>query len=157
MPVCSTTKSFLTLCDPIDYSSPGSTVHGISHSRILVPMRMVSHFSRAWLFVTLWTIAHQVPLSMGFSSKNTGVGWHSLFQRIFPTQGTEPASHVSCIGRRILYYERHLGDPNVGRHTCLHVLIHLCIHIYVHVYTYTYTCTYIQHHTCVQLLRLHRL
>ena len=25
-----------------------------------------SHFSRVQLFVTLWTIAHQAPLSMGF-------------------------------------------------------------------------------------------
>ena len=28
---------------------------------------MVSHFSRIRLFATLWTVAHQVPLSMGFS------------------------------------------------------------------------------------------
>ena len=28
---------------------------------------MLSHFSHVPLFVTLWTIAHQVPLSMGFS------------------------------------------------------------------------------------------
>ena len=33
-------------------------------------------------------IAHQAPLSMGFPSKNTGVGSYSLRQRIFPTQGT---------------------------------------------------------------------
>ena len=26
-----------------------------------------SHFSHAWLFATLWTRAHQAPLSMGFS------------------------------------------------------------------------------------------
>ena len=25
------------------------------------------HFSRVWLFATLWTAAHQAPLSMGFS------------------------------------------------------------------------------------------
>ena len=30
---------------------------------------------------------HQAPLSMGFSSKNTGVGCHFLLQEIFPTQG----------------------------------------------------------------------
>ena len=40
------------------------------------------------LFVTPWTIAHQAPLSMGFSSKNTGVGCHALFQGTFPTQGS---------------------------------------------------------------------
>ena len=29
------TQSCLTLCDPMDYSSPGSSVHGISQARIL--------------------------------------------------------------------------------------------------------------------------
>ena len=33
-----------------------------------------SYFGHVRLFATLWTIAHQAPLSMGFSSKNTGVG-----------------------------------------------------------------------------------
>ena len=28
---------------------------------------MLSHFSHVWLLVTLWTIAHQAPLSVGFS------------------------------------------------------------------------------------------
>ena len=28
---------------------------------------MLSCFSRVWLLVTLWTVAHQAPLSMGFS------------------------------------------------------------------------------------------
>ena len=28
-------QSFLTLCDPMDYSSPGSSVHGILQARIL--------------------------------------------------------------------------------------------------------------------------
>ena len=27
---------------------------------------VLSRFSRVWLFVTLWTVAHQAPLSMGF-------------------------------------------------------------------------------------------
>ena len=30
-------------------------------------VRLVSHFSHVQLFVTPWTIAHQAPLSMGFS------------------------------------------------------------------------------------------
>ena len=40
---------------------------------------------------TPWTIAGQAPLSIGFSSKNTGVGsqWG-----IFPTQGLNP--HLLC-------------------------------------------------------------
>ena len=36
-----------------------------------------------------WTVACQVPLSMGFF-KNTGVGCHFLLQGIFPTQGLNP-------------------------------------------------------------------
>ena len=37
-----------------------------------------------------WTIAHQTPLSMGFSSKNTGVGCHALLQQVFPPQEPNP-------------------------------------------------------------------
>ena len=47
-------QSCLTLCDPTDCSSPGSSVHEIS------------------------------------PGKNTGVGCHSLLQRIFLTQGSNP-------------------------------------------------------------------
>ena len=49
---------------------------------------MLSRFSRVWLFVTLWTAAGQVPLSKGFSRKNSGVGFQALLQGIFPTQGS---------------------------------------------------------------------
>ena len=44
--------------------------------------------SHVQLFTTLWTIACQAPLSMRFSSKNTGVGCHFLLQGIFLTQGS---------------------------------------------------------------------
>ena len=44
-------------------------------------MCCVSHF-----FVAPRTAVHQAPPSMGFSSKNTAVGGHSLLQGIFPTQ-----------------------------------------------------------------------
>ena len=48
----------------------------------------VSRFSHVRFFATLWTVARQAPLSMGFSSKNTGVGYHALLQGIFLTQGS---------------------------------------------------------------------
>ena len=52
---------------------------------------MLSCFSHVWLFVTLWTVAHQAPLFMGFSGKTTGVSCHFLLQGIFfPTQGLNP-------------------------------------------------------------------
>ena len=39
------------------------------------------------LLVTSWTVSRQVPLSMEFSSRETGVGSHSLPCGIFPAQG----------------------------------------------------------------------
>ena len=50
--------------------------------------------------VTLWTVARQAPLPMGFSSKNTGVGCHALLWGIFPTQGSYQG--FPCC-RRILF------------------------------------------------------
>ena len=43
---------------------------------------------------TPWPVAHQAPLSMGFSGKNTGVGCHALPQGIFLTQGLNPCEYV---------------------------------------------------------------
>ena len=43
------------------------------------------------LFVTLWTVAHQTPQSMGFSKQEYwSVGSHGLLQGIFLTQGSNP-------------------------------------------------------------------
>ena len=41
---------------------------------------VVSSLSRVRLFTTVWTVACQAPLSIGFPGKNTGVGCHFLFQ-----------------------------------------------------------------------------
>ena len=41
--------------------------------------------------VTLWTVAHQAALSMGFSKKGHWSGLHFLLQRIFLTQGLNPS------------------------------------------------------------------
>ena len=49
---------------------------------------MLSCFSRVQLSHTLWTVACQTPLSIGLSSKNTGVGSYFLLQEIFSTQGS---------------------------------------------------------------------
>ena len=49
-------------------------------------VRMLSHSSHVQLFMTLWTIACQAPLSMGFSRQEYWVCCWALLQ-IFPTQG----------------------------------------------------------------------
>ena len=53
-------------------------------------------------------IAHQAPLSMGISSKKTGVDRHSHLQGLFLTQGSN-----SCLRhcRQILYHLKHQGSP----------------------------------------------
>ena len=52
---------------------------------MLLCVQLLSH---VLLFVTPWTVAHQVPLSMGPPGKNIGVGCHFLLQGIIPTQGS---------------------------------------------------------------------
>ena len=37
------TQSCLTLCNPMDYSLPGSSIHGISQARILEWQEYISH------------------------------------------------------------------------------------------------------------------
>ena len=55
---------------------------------------VLRHFRRVWLFSVLWTVAHQAPVSMATSGKNTGVGCRSLLQRT-PDPGIEPESLTS--------------------------------------------------------------
>ena len=47
----------------------------------------VHALGHAQLLVTSWTVSRQVPLSMEFSSQETGVGFHFLPYGIFPAQG----------------------------------------------------------------------
>ena len=69
---------------------------------------VLSHFSPVQLFVTLWTVVCQTPLSMDSTSKNTGVGLHALLQGIFPDQGLNLLSWGSCIAGRLLLSYRGL-------------------------------------------------
>ena len=53
--------------------------------------------SSVWIFMTPWTLAHHVPLSMGFPGKNTGVGFPPPRDLSFPpgdhpNPGIEPVS-----------------------------------------------------------------
>ena len=58
---------------------------------------MRSRFSHVWLFATLWTIAHQAPLSMGFSRQEY---WSRLPCRSpgdIPNSGIKPPSLTSPV------------------------------------------------------------
>ena len=56
---------------------------------------MLSHFSCVRLFVTLWTVAIQAPLSMGFSRQEYWSGLPCPSPGNLPNLGIEPASLVS--------------------------------------------------------------
>ena len=53
----------------------------------VVHVCMLNCFSCVQLCAILWTVAHQAPLSMDSSGKNTGVGCYALLHGIFLTQG----------------------------------------------------------------------
>ena len=81
--------------------------------------------SHAQFFEIRRTVAHQGPLCMGFSGKNTGVGFHCLLQEIFPTQGWNlcllkwqadslPLSHLGSPRKGTLPLKFLRGKPEAG-------------------------------------------
>ena len=52
----------------------------------------VKLLSRVQLFATLWTVAHQAPLSMGFSRQEYWSGLPFPFPGDLPDPGMEPRS-----------------------------------------------------------------
>ena len=61
----------------------------------LVPVSVLSPFSRVQLFATLWTVAHQAPLSTGFSRQEYWNGFPGPPPGDLPNPGMEPASLMS--------------------------------------------------------------
>ena len=52
-------------------------------------------FSHVWLFATLWPVACQAPLSMGFSRQEHQSGWPCPLPGDLSNPGIEPASLMS--------------------------------------------------------------
>ena len=96
-------QSWLTLCNPMDYSLPAFFIHGIFQERVLEWVAIsfssawkwkvkVKSLSHDWLFATPWTEAYQAPPSMGFSRQEYWSGlplpspwiWLDIFY--FPMQ-----------------------------------------------------------------------
>ena len=76
---------------------------------------VLNHFSHVQLFVTLWTVGCQAPLSMGFSGKNASLGFSFLLQCIFLTQGLKlHLIHLIGLDRQVLYHYGHLGSPHIS-------------------------------------------
>ena len=70
-----------------------------------VVVLVLSHFSCVRLFATLWTVASQPPLSMGFSRQEYWSGLPCPPSGHLTDPGVEPPFlTVFCFGRRVLYH-----------------------------------------------------
>ena len=77
---------------------------------------MVSHNQ---LFVTPWTVAHQAPLSMGFSRQEYWTGLPFPPPGNLPDPGIEPTALVSpTLSRQILYQLRHQRSTSFWENWC---------------------------------------
>ena len=102
-----------TLCDPMDCSLPGSSIHGIFQARILewvaISFSRRSSQTRDWtqvfctagvllFFFTSWATreahSHHIP--------ENSVLTYSYLKRT--TQGSNLCLYASCIGKQILYH-----------------------------------------------------
>ena len=80
--------------------------HMLPLSSLFVHAQLLSHIQ---LFVTPWTVA-RLLCPWNSPGKNTGVGSHSLLQRIFPTQELNPGL---LHWRHILYHLSHQRSPSL--------------------------------------------
>ena len=77
-------------------------------------MSVCCHFSCVQLFVTLWTVARQAPLFMGFSRQEYWSGLPSSSKGSSQPRDQTRVSYVFCISRWVLYHWHYLGSPNRG-------------------------------------------
>ena len=90
------THSCPALCDPMNCSPPGFSVHGILKARILewVAMPSSTGSSQPRDQTQVSYIVDSLPSEPPRKSKNTGVGSLFPLQRIFPSQAIKPGSSV---------------------------------------------------------------
>ena len=101
---------------------------------------MLSHFSDVQLFVTLWTVAHQAPLTMGSSRQED---WKMPFSRESSNPGVQLASAcISCIAGGFATYW-----ATWEAQTCVCVCVCVCVRVCVYTLqthiTHTHTHTHI--------------
>ena len=66
--------------------------HQFFSAQLSLPRSEVKSLSRVRLFATLWTVAHQAPLSMGFSRQEYWSGLPFPSPGALPDPGMEPGS-----------------------------------------------------------------
>ena len=79
-------------------------------------VRATSHFSPAWLFAILWTVAHQAPQPMGFSRQEYWGGWPCPPPGHLANIGIEPTFLMSPALAGSFFTTASPGKP-LGIHT----------------------------------------
>ena len=87
-------KSCLTLCDPMDCSPPGLSVHGISQARILewvaMPLSRGSSCPRDWAFISFGPELQVDSLLLSQQGSHFSRHWRTKWGRTIPfSQGAE--------------------------------------------------------------------
>ena len=77
-------------------------------------MCVLSHFSHVLLFTTLWTVACQDPLSMGFSRQEYCTGLPCPPPGDLPNPGIEPVSLMSPPLAGAFFTPEPPGKPSLG-------------------------------------------
>ena len=75
-------------------------------------MHVLSHFSLVQLFMTPWTVAHQAPLSMGFSRQEYWSGLPCPPPGDLPNPGIEPTSPVLQVNALLLSHQGNSHGSN---------------------------------------------
>ena len=88
---------------------------------LISAMYVLSCFKHVQLSVTLWFVAYQASLSIGFSRQEYWSGLPCPPPWDLPDPGMELASlYISCIGRQVLYPCCHLGSSG-SCHTTMQI------------------------------------
>ena len=110
--LCLVAQWCLTLCDPMECSPPGSSVHGDSSGKnigVSCHALLQGIFPTQGLNRSPELQVDSLPLEPPGKPKNTGVGSVSLLQGIFLTEELNQGL-LHC--RQILYHLSHQGSPN---------------------------------------------
>ena len=103
-----------------------------------VHARMLSCFSYVQLFVTLWTIAQQDPLSKGFSRQEYWSGFPCPPPGDFPDPGIQPVSLASPALAGGFFITSTTWEAQF----LMYIQV-IQFYIYIYIYTHTHTHTHI--------------
>ena len=116
VPICTCMRAqvHLTLCDTMDCSPPGSSVHGISQARILEWVAISFSWGSSWYRDRTWVSSvHGISQARILEWVAISFSWGSSWYR-----DRTWVSSVSHVGRWILY----LGSPVLFLHIHHHPL-----------------------------------